>query len=84
MLFQGPGRKVILLAIMRHISLPTCGGGVLLFLRSFPVPPPLRFADARQGVSGEGKSRRCLRRNLPFLPGPWKAFVKKFDQLIWR
>jgi hypothetical protein len=52
------------------------GGGVLLFLRSFLITPPLRFADGQQGVYGKRISRRCLRRNLPFLPGPCQAFRK--------
>jgi len=38
--------------------------------------PPLRFADDQQGVYGKRMSRRCLLRNLPFLPGPWQAFMK--------
>jgi hypothetical protein len=40
------------------------------------LTPPLRFADGQQGVYGKGISRRCLRRNLPFLPGPWQGFMK--------
>ncbi|KPK88345.1 MAG: hypothetical protein AMJ94_15380 [Deltaproteobacteria bacterium SM23_61] len=47
-----------------------------LFLRSLLIPPPLRFADDPQGVYGKGISRRCLLRNLTFLPSPWQAFMK--------
>jgi len=50
--------------------------GVLLFLRSFLISPPLRFADDQQGDYGKRISRRCLLRKLPFLPGPWQAFMK--------
>jgi hypothetical protein len=80
--FMGPEEKPALaglLAIMRHISLPNCGGGVLLLLRSFLIASPLRFADGKLGVYGKGISRRCLRRPAkagPFLPGPWQGFIK--------
>jgi hypothetical protein len=50
--------------------------GFLVFLRSFLITPPLHFADGKQGDLGRGISRRCLRRNLPFLPVPWQAFSK--------
>jgi hypothetical protein len=69
-----------LLAIMRHIYLPNCGGGGFCDLpEAFLSRPPLRFADDQQGVSGKVISRRCLRRPAkagPFLPGPWQAFFK--------
>jgi len=55
---------------------PSLGRGVLLFFQSFPFAPPLRLAEGKQGVYGKGISRQCLRRNLPFLPGPWQAFIK--------
>ncbi|KPK95130.1 MAG: hypothetical protein AMJ94_00270, partial [Deltaproteobacteria bacterium SM23_61] len=50
--------------------------GYRLFLRSLLIPPPLRFADDQKGVHGKRISRRCLLRNLAFLPGPWQAFLK--------
>jgi hypothetical protein len=50
--------------------------GALPFLRSFLITPPLRFADDQRGVYGKRISRRCLLRNLSFLPGPWQAFMK--------
>ncbi|KPK92729.1 MAG: hypothetical protein AMJ94_04590, partial [Deltaproteobacteria bacterium SM23_61] len=40
------------------------------------IPPPLRLADDPQGIHGKRISRRCLLRNLTFLPGPWQAFLK--------
>jgi len=58
-----------------HIS-PKLWRGILLFLRSFVSAPPLGFADGKPGVYGKWISRRCLRRKLPFLPGPWQAFMK--------
>jgi lactoylglutathione lyase len=58
-----------------HIS-PYRWRAYRLFLQSFLIPPPLRFADDPQGVYGKGISRRCLLRNLTFLPGPWQAFLK--------
>jgi len=42
-----------LLAIMRHISLLSFGGGVLSFHRSFLFPPPLRFAEGKEGGYGK-------------------------------
>jgi len=74
--FQGRGRKVILLAIMRQISLLGCGGGVRPFHRRFLFPPPLRFAEGKQGIYGKWISRRCLRRNLSFLPRPCQPSIK--------
>jgi hypothetical protein len=50
--------------------------GSLLFIRGLLIPPPLRFADDRQGVHGKRISRRCLLPNLAFLPGPWLPFMK--------
>jgi len=49
---------------------------VLLFLRSFLFTPPLRFAEGKQEAYEKWNSRRCLRRNLPFLPGPWPIFIE--------
>jgi len=57
-----------------HIS-PKLWRGILLFLRSFVSAPPLGFADGKPGVYGKWISRRCLRRKLPFLPGPWQTFT---------
>ena len=50
--------------------------GSRLFLRGSLLPPPLRFADDRKGVHGKRISRRCLLRDLAFLPVPWLAFMK--------
>jgi hypothetical protein len=58
-----------------HIS-PHRWRGYRLFLQSLLIPPPLRFADDQKGVHGKRISRRCLLRNLAFLPGPWQAFLK--------
>ena len=58
-----------------HIS-PHRWRGYRLFLRSLLIPPPLRFADDGQGDHGKRISRRCLLRNLTFLPGPWQAFME--------
>jgi hypothetical protein len=60
-----------------HIS-PNLWRGFPLFLRSFLVAPPLRFADGQQGVYGERISRRCLRRNLP----SFRA-LGEFSSKIW-
>ncbi len=40
------------------------------FLRNPLFSPPLRLAEYQPGGSGIGISRRCLRRNRPFLPVP--------------
>jgi hypothetical protein len=61
---------------MRHISLLSCGGGFCYFSEALFPPPPLDFADGKPGVYGKWISRRCLRRKLPFLPGPWQVFIK--------
>jgi hypothetical protein len=38
--------------------------------------PPLLFAERQQDFYAKRDSRRCLRRNLPFLPGPWPIFIE--------
>jgi len=58
-----------------HIS-PHRWRGYRLFLRSLLIPPPLGFADDQKGIPGKRISRRCLLRNLTFLPDPWQAFMK--------
>ncbi len=52
-------------------------------LRSYFFWPPLRFAENRTGGYGKGISRRCLRRNRPFLlvesslrPGPCRDCIQ--------
>ncbi|KPK85039.1 MAG: hypothetical protein AMJ94_19490 [Deltaproteobacteria bacterium SM23_61] len=55
---------------------PNWWRGYRLFLRSLLIPPPLGFADDQKGVPGKRISRRCLLRNLTFLPGPWQVFMK--------
>jgi hypothetical protein len=41
---------------------------------SFPAPAVLCGIQAER--LWKANSRRCLRRNLPFLPGPWQVFMK--------
>jgi hypothetical protein len=68
---------------MRHISLLSFGGGVLSFHRSILFPPPLRFAEGKQG--GYGKQYPpMLAAQYGFPSGPLAGFHKMFDQLIWR
>ena len=53
-LFQGPGRKVILLAIIRRVALLSWGGGFYDSFDPYLFPPPLRFAEGKQGgIEGE-------------------------------
>jgi hypothetical protein len=65
-----------LLAIMRHESLLSGGGEFRQLIPTFIFSSPLRFAERKQKIYGQGISRRCLRRNLSFLPGPCQAFLK--------
>ena len=41
---------------------------------SLPTPAALCGRPARQTL--ENNTRRCLRRNLPFIPSPWQDFVE--------
>jgi len=74
-LFQGPGKKVILLAILRQISLLSWRGGVLLSFEAWSSRPRYPLRKARRGL-WKAIPRRGLRRNLPFLPGPGRAFIE--------
>ena len=44
----------------------------------FSFPAPAVLCGSQAGRLGKANSRRCLRRNLPFLPGPWQVFMKYF------
>ena len=70
-LFQGTVRKVILLAIIKHISFLRWGGGVLLSLELFLFPPPLRFAEGKK----EGYGRQ-------FPPDACDAICLSFQSLV--
>ena len=48
----------------------SCSSKVFLFL------PPLRLAERKPGGIRAIISRCCLRRNLPFLPGLYRIFIK--------
>jgi hypothetical protein len=65
-----------LLAIMRHQSLSGGGGEFVLRIPTSIFSSPLRFAETEHKIYGEWMSRRCLRRNLPFLPGPSQFSLK--------
>ena len=82
-LFQGPGRKVILLAIIRRVPLvgairesPLQGG----FYDSFDpylFPPPLRFAEGqRGGIEGDIPPMLAAQSAFPFLPVPCQVFIE--------
>jgi hypothetical protein len=89
----GPGRKVILLAILRRIFLHRLWRRCFLFFRTYLLPPPFPFAEGKQG--------EVMKSNIPpmlalhqhgtglaaqsaFPSGPLPSFQKKSEQLIWR
>ena len=71
--FRGPGRKVPLLAIIRHRASLTLGRGFVPFMcRVLPFSAAALCGNQRWGMRKE-VSRRCLQRRLPFLPCPYIA-----------
>jgi hypothetical protein len=75
--FRGPGRKGISPAILRNGSPFGRGGGFGYGPEEIFFSPPLRLAESPSGQLRKSISRRDLRRNLPSLPGPCQAFLKK-------
>ena len=41
----------------------------------FSFPAPAALCGRQAGRLWQSISRRCLRRNLTFLPGPWQVFI---------
>ena len=50
--------------------------GVFCPLIEFSFPAPAVLCGSQAGRLWKAISRRCLRRNLTFLPGPWQVFIK--------
>jgi len=57
-------------------SLSSVGAGFLFLLRSFSFLAPAALSGTRAGGTKERISRRCWRRNLPFLPGLYRVSNK--------
>jgi hypothetical protein len=78
--FQGPGTKAILLAIIRHGSLPILGGGVLLSSGLFFSLPRCALRKARK-VDRRSNIPPMLAAQAAFRSEPLPGFHKKFDYI---
>ena len=81
-IFQGPGRKVSLLAITRQGALLSQGAGVLLSSGPFSSRPRCALRKASKG-DVESDIPPMLAAQSAFPSEPLPGFHKIFNQLIW-